>query len=179
VLENVITKQGPSSETYGILGRVYKDKWTDAKQNNHISEAEAYLDKAISTYIKGFEADFRDAYPGINAVTLLDIKGDNYSLEQKNLYLPIVKFAVLQRLKGMKPDYWDYATLLELSVLEDNHQEAQSMLSKALIHIREIFEPKTSANNLRLIRDARLQRGMDTTWLEQIVGELEARAEEE
>ena len=30
------------------------------------------LDDAIQEYVVGFEADWRDTYPGINAVTLMD-----------------------------------------------------------------------------------------------------------
>ena len=44
--------------------------------------------------LEGFMADQRDAYPGINAVTLLDIKGDEAALAQKDRLLPVVKFAV-------------------------------------------------------------------------------------
>jgi hypothetical protein len=34
-------------------------------------EARALLKSAIDAYLAGFEADWRDAYPGINAVTLM------------------------------------------------------------------------------------------------------------
>ena len=32
VLKELIDRRGPSSETYGILGRVYKDQWEAAKK---------------------------------------------------------------------------------------------------------------------------------------------------
>src|SRR5262245_48174173 len=72
ILEEVVSRIGPSSETYGLMGRVYKDLWQDKADQ---PEALGLLRKAIGAYTAGFEADARDAYPGINAVTLLDIEG--------------------------------------------------------------------------------------------------------
>lgn len=69
VLIDLINKRGPSSETYAILGRVYKDRWEAASKAGQSLLARGLLDKAIRAYISGFETDWRDAYPGINAVT--------------------------------------------------------------------------------------------------------------
>src|SRR5262249_19701566 len=73
-LVDLIAERGPSSETYGILGRVYKDRWEAAAKAGHAFLARGLLDKAIEAYLKGFEADWRDAYPGVNAVTLMELK---------------------------------------------------------------------------------------------------------
>src|SRR5262249_2419301 len=70
VLTDLIASHGSSSETFGILGRVYKDRWERAGKAGNTDEARALLDKAIDAYRRGFEADWRDQYPGINAVTL-------------------------------------------------------------------------------------------------------------
>src|SRR5262249_950512 len=71
VLKEVIAEFGPSSETNALLGRMYKDRWALAKKEG-LPEARALLKKAVDTYLAGFEADWRDAYPGINAVTLME-----------------------------------------------------------------------------------------------------------
>ena len=170
VLLELIRKRGSSSETYGILGRVYKDRWENAHQTEKTLLAEGLLDKAIETYLKGFEADWRDAYPGINAVTLMDIKEPPD--ERRNELLPVVTYAVKRRIAGGKPDYWDYATLLELAVLAKHPDAARSALAQALAHVRESWEPETTARNLRLIREARERRGEDTSLETEIVGTL-------
>ena len=72
MLAEVIAEFGPSSETNGLLGRIYKDRWDLAKKEG-LPEARALLKSAIDTYLAGFEADWRDAYPGINAVTLMEM----------------------------------------------------------------------------------------------------------
>ena len=72
-LLELIEDHGPSSETLGLLGRVYKDRWEAAREGS-VLRAEGHLDQAIDAYRRGFEADWRDAYPGINAVTLMEIR---------------------------------------------------------------------------------------------------------
>ncbi|HEY6186875.1 MAG TPA: TRAFs-binding domain-containing protein, partial [Pyrinomonadaceae bacterium] len=173
ILEKIASEQGPSSETNGLLGRVYKDLWLDAVKSGQEIVAKGYLDKAIAAYVRGFEADWRDAYPGINALTLLDIKGDEQSLKLKSEMLPIVRYAVTQRLKSSQPDYWDYVTMLELAVLDDDEQAARRYLSDALLAVREQWEPLTTANNLTLIRDARRNRSAEESWLDDIIGQLQ------
>ncbi len=175
-LESVLSQQGPSSETLGLIGRIYKDQWMDAMRNGESRLALGFLDKAIEAYARGFESDWRDAYPGINAVTLLDIRGDDEALRRKNELLPVVRFAVTQRLKGSKPIYWDFATLLELCVLDNNEKESFKCLSDSLASVREAWEPQTSANNLKFIRDARQARGQDTGWLDEVIQALEDRS---
>ena len=176
VLQGVVKEQGPSSETCGLIGRVYKDRWMEARAGGDEHRAQGYLDEAIRWYVQGFEADWRDAYPGINAVTLLDVCGDAASQEKKAEMLPVVRYAVNQRLRRSKPDYWDYATLLELAVLENDEKSASQLLGKALANQREPWESQTTANNLGLIAEARAARGVAQSWLSGIVDALKTAA---
>jgi tetratricopeptide (TPR) repeat protein len=175
-LEGVLQEQGPSSETLGLIGRIYKDQWMEARKRGSERLAQGYLAKSIEFYTRGFEADSRDAYPGINAVTMLDIQGDPKSLKYKSQLLPVVRFAVVQRLKGAKPIYWDYATLLELAVLEESQEEAFLYLSSTLANVREPWEAATTANNLKFIQEARRSRDLEQPWLGEIIAELESRS---
>ncbi|HYH82560.1 MAG TPA: TRAFs-binding domain-containing protein [Longimicrobium sp.] len=152
VLEAVITEKGPSSETLGILGRVYKDRWMEAARSGNEPLATGFLDRAIDTYLRGFDADLRDSYPGVNALLLLKIKGDERSTKLISQYLPVVKFAVSQRLRTAKADYWDHATLLELAILEGDEAAARKHLSDALAAVREPWELLTTAANLELLQ---------------------------
>jgi tetratricopeptide (TPR) repeat protein len=175
ILEQVVAEQGPSSETLSILGRVYKDLWVKAEKSGNAFLAEGHLRKAVDCYVRGFETDWRDAYPGINAVTLLDIQGNPGSESKKAELLPVVMFAVRQRLKSAKPDYWDYATLLELAVLQSAEEEVRLTLSDALSHIREEWEAETTANNLALISAARKKRGLNQPWLDDVISFLRSQ----
>jgi hypothetical protein len=91
--------------------------------------------------------------------------------------IPIVEYAVQRRAAG-DPDYWDHATLLELAVLAGDRERAQESLAEAAAAVREPWEPKTTARNVRLIREARDRRGEDVEWLTAIEEQLGRLAEE-
>ncbi|WP_048709308.1 TRAFs-binding domain-containing protein [Microvirga massiliensis] len=168
VLTELLQKRGPSSETYGLLGRVYKDRWEAAAKAGNRPLARGLLERAIDAYLRGFETDWRDAYPGVNAVTLMDLK-DPPDPRREQL-LPVVSYAVERRIASGKPDYWDHATRLELAVLANDEDRAGQALGDALALAREEWERETTARNLRLIREARQNRQDRSDW----IGEIEA-----
>lgn len=170
VLLDLIQQRGASSETCGILGRVYKDRWQARLREGRAAEAAGVLKLAIAEYLRGFEADWRDAYPGVNAVTLMEQQTPP-DPRQATL-LPVVRYAVARRIASGRPDYWDYATLLELAVLAHDTAGAQVALADALAHRREHWEGETTANNLRLIAQARAQRGEAVDELDAMVNAL-------
>lgn len=174
VLKEMIESRGPSSKTYGILGRVYKDRWEAALKSGDRFLARGLLEKAIEAYLDGFEADWRDAYPGVNAVTLMELKEPPDS--RRDELIPVVAYAVERRIASGKPDYWDYATRLELAVLAKDEQKAMYALSDALASVREKWEPETTARNLRLIREARERRNEAVTWLNEIEQQFDGKA---
>ena len=174
VLTDLIARRGPSSETCGILGRVFKDSTADAEAAGESFLARGYLDRAIAAYLQGFEADWRDAYPGINAVTLMELR-EPPDPRQTHL-LPVVRYAAERRLAGGTPDYWDHATLLELAVLGRDEVAAAESLGNAVAAVREPWEPESTANNLALIRRARERRGLADPWAKEIEDTLLRRA---
>jgi hypothetical protein len=156
----------------GILGRVYKDRWEEAVKAGQTFKARALLTNAIDAYRRGFETDWRDHYPGINAVTLMELK-DPPDPEREKL-IPVVRYSVERRIAGGKPDYWDWATLLELAVLAKDEAGAGNALGQALASVRESWEPETTVRNLRLIREARAQRGEIVPWAKDVEDALPA-----
>ncbi len=104
MLLNLIELRSPSSETWGILGRVYKDCWERAvKQREHFV-ARGLLSKAVTAYLQGFEAAWRDAYPGVNAVKLMELCEPPDP--RRSQLVPVVAYAVQRRIAAGKPDYW-------------------------------------------------------------------------
>lgn len=175
VLTELIAERGASSESLGILGRIYKDLWGDAVKTGNNDMAAGYLKLAINTYLAGFEADFRDAYPGVNAVTLMEIAEppDPRRIE----LLAVVRYAAARK-ASHKPDYWDHATLLELAVLAQNATAARDYLQAALPVAGEAWQPETTANNLKLIRTAWVGRSVAVDWLDPIIAALLKRVDD-
>jgi hypothetical protein len=171
VLTKIIAEFGPSSETNGLLGRIYKDRWDLAKKEG-LPEARALLKSAVDTYLAGFEADWRDAYPGVNAVTLMEMmpKPDPRQVE----ILPVVRYSAARK-AAKAPDYWDHATLLELAVLARDADAADEKLGEALAVARAAWELQTTARNLGLIREMRQARGEETAWIKQLEDTLNER----
>ncbi len=131
------------------------------------------LNRAGGAYLKGFQADWRDAYPGVNAVTLMELKEPPDPRREE--LLPVVTYAVRRRIESGNPDYWDHATLLELFVLARD-AGAEDALGDALAAVREKWEPETTARNLRLIQQARDQRGETSQSLSEIIAALDKAA---
>jgi MAP3K TRAFs-binding domain len=173
VLLEVIAQYGASSETNGLLGRIYKDLWEQARAAGRRIEARGWLQRAVSAYLAGFQADWRDAYPGVNALTLMEM-GEQTDPRQRDL-APVVRYAALQRATG-GGDYWDHATLLEIAVLGRSDEQALEALGSALSRASAAWQLETTARNLRLIREARSARGEDTRSLQDIEVELTAYA---
>jgi hypothetical protein len=170
VLLDLIKERGPSSETNGILGRVYKDQWQEAMAAGKAFLATGLLDKAIGAYLKGFEADWRDAYPGINVITLMELR-DPPDPRGKTI-TPVVTYANERRLASGQADYWDHATRLELAVLAKDEAGAWTALGETLAAVREPWEAGTTANNLKLIRNVRERRQDVVPWAAAIENEL-------
>jgi hypothetical protein len=172
LLKELIAERGASSETYGLLGRVYKDHWEETLRTGSRFKADGLLDDAIDAYSRGFQSDWRDAYPGINAVTLMTLKDPPD--DRVAQLLPMVRFAVEQKVSRGQPDYWDHATLVELGVLAKDKNSSLKSLGKALATQPFGWMAETTARNLRLIREARESRNEESVaWAAEIETELD------
>jgi hypothetical protein len=175
VLTNLIKERGPSSETNGLLGRIYKDRWDAAQRANEKFKAAGELKRAVEAYTAGFEADWRDPYPGINACTLMEMQ-DKPDPRQKDI-LPVVRYAALRRAQRPNSDYWDKATMLELAVLAGDQDDAFTWTGNAVAAVREGWEAQTTKRNLGLIRERRAARGEDAGWIAEVEDELQKAAD--
>ena len=176
VLEDLLKKRGASAETYGILGRLYKDLYKEAKQENNLTSA-GYLDKAIEAYTRGFECEPIDYYPGVNAIALLLQKGTEEALKEAERLTPLVSFAVARKGGASSSDYWDTATILELALIGRDEKVALSVLPRVLVNAKASWMVKTTADNLEMLKDLRAKKE-DTSNLEAIIKELKAREKE-
>jgi hypothetical protein len=169
VLRKLETDGKASSESYGIWGRIYKDKFERAYNSENLGEAKVHLKNARKYYEKGFESDPRDAYPGINYVTCLELLGER---EKALRLLPAVEYAVNAKMKRKEPDYWDYATLLELAVIENKFDVAEEFLYEAKPLAVESWMFGTTKANLDKIINFRKKRGEETSGIESITSKL-------
>lgn len=165
ILLDLLHTYGPNSETSSLLGRVYKDRWQAATQMGDPASP-ALLEKAIDTYLEGFESDTRDAFPGINALNLMEFREPPDPRRSK--IFPAVRAAVEQHISSGTPDYWDYATMMELAILGNYEEDARSYARSAKAAAREVWELESTVRTLRLIREAREKHSEKTRWIREI-----------
>jgi hypothetical protein len=173
-LHDSLDDRGPDPETLGIKGRIYKDIYQEAAQAKRIT-AIAALDHTIGAYMKRFEADSRDYYPGVNALSLLIQKGDTEALKELERLLPLVSFAVARRGGTISSDYRDLATVLELACISENWATANRVLPTVILAAADSFRTATTLGNLRLLKRASERAGREATALDGILEELSAR----
>ena len=153
---------------------MHKDRYKEAKQAGSII-APAALDDAIDAYRQGFEADPRDYYPGVNAITLLVEKGDEEALAEADRLVPLVSFAVARR-----------GGASSKGLLGPRHRAGAGLHRWRLGHRRprpaarhrcggRALDGRHHPDNLALLKDARARQGLALPQLDEIIVELEKR----
>lgn len=174
ILKRLIDEHGAGSEACGLLGRVYKDQWEEVLREGRTRPAAVLLDKAIDAYLAGFAADWRDHYPGINAVQLMHLRDP--ADERIGEVLPVVRYSARQKALRHRADFWDHATLLELAVIGENEDDAWTAVTHAIYARPAPWQARSTLDTLVRLRRARERSGNPfPDWLHQIEAEL-ARA---
>jgi hypothetical protein len=169
-LEQVLDEYGDSPETLGILGRCFKSRWQEKTKREDPGAADA-LDAAIDAYERGFAADPRDYYPGINLLTLLVRRGHAKDLAQVAELRPVVAFAVARKGGLRAEDYWTRATVLELAVAAGDEVSSRRALSAMFDTDPDGWMTRTTADNIELL--SRVADGGDSSeWIDEIVAAL-------
>lgn len=151
ILRGLIRDHGASPETYSILGRVYKDAYTEHRDAGRQGEASAALQEAIDCYVAGFEADPRDYYPGINAMTLSLLQDDDAAHARIAMLRPVVAFAVGRRGGLASNDYWDVATAYELAAIGQEWETARRAAGRLCLLAQEAWMLRSTIDNSRMI----------------------------
>ena len=158
VLRDVIYRLGASTETYGILGRVLKDR-SEQELNAGAKEPDKeLLERAADAYLKGFDSDWRDAYP-VNAVTLMELKEPPDPRRRE--IVPVVYYAVEQRIRSEAADTLGLCCLVGAEGAGQGRGQGVDTLGRSIVWVRESWEARTTARDLRLIREARQRREGD------------------
>ncbi len=170
ILDEIVEDCGESPETLGIQGRCYKDRWREKLEAGDPGAADA-LDLAIDAYERGFNADPRDFYPGINLLTLLVQRGRKEDLAEFARLAPVVAFAVA-RIGGIASgDYWTIATVLELAVAQGDESLARRAFSAMQDTAPDPWMMMTTAENIKLLSTALPGLG-ESDWVQELLGPL-------
>jgi hypothetical protein len=183
---DTLPEEQRTSETWGVLGRIYKARFGARRAAGRTREAEADLGKAIEFYERGFRADPRDTYPGVNVVTLRLHRGTAEDGSAVARLIPVVRFAVERAPapRDRSEEYWQTATRLELAAAERDWQAASRALDELLPIEAAPWMRETTVANLRLQLGAPGTTAETASALTELVaalvpgGDVPARSEE-
>lgn len=159
LLREQMAEDGASPESYGLMGRVFKDRMEAAHSSGDRARAAEMLGMAIDHYLNGHETDPSDPYPGINALTLMEWEASPRA--RRDALVAEVAQAVAARTASPGATYWDHATRLELSILEGDEAGAAAAVAAAVAAPKTPWQVETTLRNLRLLREAREARGVE------------------
>ena len=172
LMEQQIAETGGDSESFGILGRIYKDRYDQAKERDDSEEATRNLDKAIETYRNGFDKNPRDYYPGINVVNLLLQRGDDASRKELEDLVPRVRTAVQAKLEGDRVNFWDLATDLQLAAVARDWPRAEQRASAMMAQSPAEWMVETTLRDIRAMGKA-FDNEADQSQLQKIISMLQ------
>jgi hypothetical protein len=175
LMEQQIAETGGDSESFGILGRIYKDRYDQAKERGDSEEATRNLDKAIDTYRRGFDKNPRDYYPGINVVNLLLQRGDDAARKELEELVPRVRTAVQEKLGGDRVDFWDLATDLQLAAVARDWTRAEQRASAMIAQAPAGWMLETTLRDIRAVGQT-FTAESDRSQLQAIIGMLDISA---
>ncbi len=166
-------EHGPTPETNGILGRVYKDRFMAAHAAGDADAAAGWMRRSIDTYLEGHDADPTDPYPGLNALSLMEF-ADPPPARRDSLLAEVSTAARRRRLAG-ETRFWDYATEWELALLQGDERAAGAALASAVEHVEEPWQADSTRYNTKMIQAAWAARGMTApAWVGPLARRLDA-----
>jgi len=144
MIRSLITKTGEDSDSYGILGRIYKDLYArDQKRED--------LEEAIRNYRSAFKLAPNDYYSGMNLVSLLVIYGGDEAQNELSELVPRLRYQLGQRVADPRADYWDFASAIELAVIARDWPAALDLQQRMLKEPRADWMLQTTANSLHAL----------------------------
>lgn len=123
MMSSLISRTGGDSETFGILGRIYKDRFSQTGSSGD-------LDRAIACYRSGFEKQPTDYYPAINLIQLLAISNDPRAQDELTRLIPQVRALLQPRVTGPRADFWELSTALQLAVMSSDWSSASDLSAR-------------------------------------------------
>jgi hypothetical protein len=160
------------SEAHGILGRIYKDMYSESKDP-------AMLEIAINTYLQGYMLNPLDYYPGTAALNLILLNEDFNSNRAQTLInmLQVSVKSARQRLaeKNQPEDFWLLSTIFLLHIYKGEWPAATTLLPSLIAHAEGPQNLRAVSDEIkRLLASGSEALGPQTfAWLSDIHGKLE------
>jgi hypothetical protein len=126
LMQQLIAETGGDAETFGVLGRIYKDRYEAARSNDDPAGAAENLDRALHYYRAGFDKNPKDIYTGFKSVTLMLQHPDAARRGELATFLPRIRAAGQEKIDSGRHDAHDIAMSMQLAAVAGDWPEAES-----------------------------------------------------
>ncbi len=170
-LQQCIKRFGQDSETYGRLGRVYKDLYD---KSTLTIDKKANLDKAIELYALGYSLDVKNFYTGINLANLLFLRHSDDDIQQMKK-ISTALLVVLENIDLNYKDYWAWATELNCHLLLNNIVKAYNIFSKLFQDDTPIGQYKSTLRDIEKVYKQYCSQGLDFNLIKEMIQTLKEK----
>jgi len=179
ILDQLITETGGDSETFGLLGLIYKDNYETHKAYGILGPAaHKDLDNAIRAYRAGFEKNPSDYYTGLNVATLLLQRGDQVANEELKKILPRVRSSVESKIASGLAGFWEHAARMQLTAMARDWDSAKESARNARVYAPPSWMVNTARRDLAMLK-ASVKDPDDAGRLDELAAILSGGPEEE
>jgi len=126
LMEQLVAETGGDAETFGVLGRIYKDRFEAARSKKDTVGAAENLNRALHCYRTGFERNPKDIYTGFNVVSLLLQRQGGSARAELETFLPRIRAALREKIESGRPDVRDVAMNIQLAAVAGDWSEAEA-----------------------------------------------------
>ncbi len=153
ILRRLMAEGSENGETFGLLARIYKDRYYAALEDEApATESKALLDEAIQLYRQGFSADTNNYYPAIALMHLLVEQGTTAALQEANDLSGFIAFSLAHVISTGRDDVWVYASAITVSALGGQWDKAEAHLNSMLSHLEVPWMATTTRRDLERLR---------------------------
>ena len=165
MMRSLIARTGGDSDSYGILGQIFKGLYASGQNR-------AYLEEAIASYRSAFTIAPNDYYSGINLASLLSIYGGTEAQKELSDLVPRLRSQLEQRITDPRTGYWDIESAFQLAVIARDWSAAEGLLSKMIDRAPSQWMLQLAENNLGSI--AKSMEVEDQAQIQKLVNSLNA-----
>jgi hypothetical protein len=146
ILEQLIEREGGTSERWGLLGGRYKQLWATAPTEG---ERRRFLDAAIGAYEHGMLLDLNDYYPASNLPRLYRARGGRRDAERAADAQAVTAAACERAVKLGTADEWVRPTLLGLAFERGDVDKASQLRDEVEADGVKAWMKRTTLDDLR------------------------------
>lgn len=157
VMQQVIAETGGDSESFGILGMLYKGQATEATTPQARRDN---LERALALYRMGLERNPNDYYAAVNVVSvLLETAQYTAARAEAEAMGPRINAALIEARQGGRMDYWELSAIVQLAIVARDWTGAKVAARLAASHPPSAWMSESTVRELHYLASKLIAAG--------------------